>query len=69
MSGESDSEVNSNLQNRSNAGYSPGTSVTSTLCVHSGGTQYSCLVKLSDGSSTTISITVSSDGTRWVSNG
>lgn len=38
-------------------------------CVHSGGTQYSCLVKHSDGSSTTISIMVSSNGTRWVSNG
>jgi hypothetical protein len=55
--------------NPSNAAYSPGTSVTSTLCVHGGGTQYSCLVKASDGSNTTISITVSSDGSRWVSNG
>jgi hypothetical protein len=61
--------VNSNLHNPSNAAYSPGTSVTSTLCVHNGGTQYSCLVKASDGSNLTVSITVSSDGTRWVSNG
>ncbi len=62
-------QVNANLNNPSNAAYSPGTSVTSVICVHNSGTQYSCAVKASDGSSTSISITVSSDGSRWVSNG
>jgi hypothetical protein len=61
-------QLNSNLHDSSNAAYSPGTSVTSTFCVHSGGTQYSCIVKASDGSSTTLSVTVSSDGSRWVTN-
>ncbi len=61
-------QVNSNLSNRSNPAYSPGTTATSTLCVHSGGTQYSCLVTLSNGTKIPLSITVSTDGTRWVTN-
>jgi hypothetical protein len=61
-------QSNSQLGNRSSAAYDPGAHVTSALCVHSGGTQYSCLVRLSDGTSTSLSITVSSDGSRWVTN-
>lgn len=61
-------QVNQKLHDPSSSLYSPGTSVTSTLCVHRGGTQYSCLVKGSNGRSVTIPITVSSDGSRWVSN-
>jgi hypothetical protein len=62
-------QVNSNLQNPSNAAYSPGTNAVSTLCAHNSGTQYSCVVTLSDGTKLPISVTVSSDGSRWVSNG
>jgi hypothetical protein len=61
--------VNANLRNPSNAGYSPGVSVSSTVCVHNSGTQYSCAVSLSDSDTESFSVTVSSDGTRWVSNG
>jgi hypothetical protein len=45
-----------------------GLSVKSTICVHNSGTQYACDVTLSDGTSQSVSITVSSDGSRWVSN-
>lgn|GEM_PF-991243 len=61
-------QINGNLHNPSNSAYSPGTSVTSTLCVHNSGTQFTCLVTASDGSKSSISVTVSSDGSRWVSN-
>jgi hypothetical protein len=61
-------QLNKGLSDPSNAAYSPGASITSVICVHSSGTQYSCLVKASGGSSASISVTVSSDGTRWVAN-
>jgi hypothetical protein len=69
LQGSVSQQVGSNLHNPSNAGYSPGTSVTSTLCVHNSGTQYSCVVTLSDGTKVPVSVTVSTDGSRWVSNG
>jgi Domain of unknown function (DUF4190) len=62
-------QVNNNLNNSSNAAYSPGTSATSALCVHNSGTQYSCVVTLSNGTRLPVSVTVSEDGSRWVSNG
>jgi hypothetical protein len=62
-------QVNANLRNPANAGYSPGTSVKSTICVHNSGTQYSCDLKLSNSTNLPVSVTVSSDGSRWVSNG
>jgi hypothetical protein len=61
-------QVNTNLHNPANAGYSAGTSVKSTICVHNSGTQFSCDLKLSDSTNLPVSVTVSSDGTRWVSN-
>jgi len=61
-------QTNAQLGDRSSAAYDPRAHVTSTICVRSAGTQYSCLVKLSDGTSTNLSITVSSDGSRWVTN-
>jgi ABC-type dipeptide/oligopeptide/nickel transport system permease component len=61
-------QLNKNLSDPSSAAYSPGASITSVICVHSSGTQYSCFVKASDGSSTSLSVTVSSDGSRWVTN-
>ena len=62
-------QVNANLRKSyNNPLYASHASVRSVLCVHHSGTQYSCLVKLSDGINITDSITVSSDGTRWVSN-
>ena len=62
-------QVNANLNNPSNAAYSPGTSVSSTICVHNSGTQYSCVVRLSGGTTVPVSVTVSTDGSRWVSTG
>lgn len=62
-------QVDGNLSNPSNPAYSPGTTVKSTLCVHESGTQYQCLVTLSNGTKATLSITVASNGSRWVSNG
>jgi hypothetical protein len=61
-------QLNKTLSDPSSAAYSAGTSITSVICVHSSGTQYSCFVKASDGSSTSLSVTVSSDGSRWVTN-
>lgn len=69
LEGSVTQQINHNLHNSSNSAYSPGTSVTSTLCVHNSGTQFSCMVVLSNGSKVPISVTVSSDGSRWVSNG
>jgi len=42
--------------------------VKSTICVHNSGTQYQCLVKFTNGTDDSLSITVSSNGDRWVSN-
>jgi hypothetical protein len=62
-------QIDANLHNPSNAGYSPGTTVTSVECVHKSGTQYVCLVRLSKGTPLSVPVTVSADGSRWVSNG
>ncbi|MHB8450789.1 MAG: hypothetical protein ACYDAQ_10145, partial [Mycobacteriales bacterium] len=61
-------QLDANLQNASSGAYAPGTTVTSTLCVHQSGTQYVCLVQFSNGSKISLPVTVSADGSRWVSN-
>ena len=68
LQGSVQQQIDNNLHTPSNADYSPGTDVSSVLCVHVAGTQFSCLVKLSNGQTSTLSITVSSDGSRWLSN-
>ena len=68
LQGSVQQQIDNNLHTPSNADYSPGTDVSSVLCVRVAGTQFSCLVKLSNGQTSTLSITVSSDGSRWLSN-
>jgi hypothetical protein len=58
-------EMEANLKNPSNAAYSPGTSVTATICNPGSGTYYKCVIALSNGRSQTLSVTVSTDGSHW----
>jgi len=61
--------VDANLSNPDNSAYSPGTSVKSVICANNSGSLYTCSVSLSNGESGSLSVTVASDGSRWVSNG
>lgn len=44
-------------------------SATSAVCVDQSGTQWSCVVTMSDGRQGTLLVSVASDGTRWVTEG
>jgi amino acid transporter len=62
-------QIDQNLANPNNQSYLPGVTVNRVLCASKGGTQYECSVNLSSGTGISVPVTVSSDGTRWVSNG
>ena len=47
----------------------PGVTAKSALCVNQSGGQWQCLVRLSDGTSQSMAVTVAANGDSWVTDG
>jgi hypothetical protein len=57
------------IQVQGNENLTDGTTITNVTCVHVSGTQFTCNATGSDGSTATVTATVSKDGSTWITSG